>query len=121
MPWYWLFLFILLVLALIGLGWAYISLRRRLGCYTGTVQQVADENRPLSALPEDAAYAVLEMGAGKPGDIAYLAGIARPEIGLVNNIAPAHLERMGSLEGIAETKGALYSALPAHGIAVIRA
>ena len=78
---------------------------------------------PLSllAMPEDAAFAVLEMGAGKPGDIAYLAGIARPEIGLVNNIAAAHLERMGSLEGIAETKGALYTALPAHGIAVINA
>jgi UDP-N-acetylmuramoyl-tripeptide--D-alanyl-D-alanine ligase len=78
---------------------------------------------PLSllALPEDAEYAVLEMGAGKPGDIAYLAAIARPEIGLVNNIAPAHLERMGTLEGIAETKGAIYAALPPHGIAIVNA
>src|SRR4029079_2501068 len=78
---------------------------------------------PLAILtmPEDAQYAVLEMGAGKPGDIAYLAAIARPEIGLVNNIAPAHLERMGTLEGIAETKGALYAALPPHGVAVINA
>ena len=78
---------------------------------------------PLSilAMPDDAQYAVLEMGAGKPGDIAYLAAIAKPEIGLVNNIAPAHLERMGTLQGIAETKGALYSALPPNGIAVINA
>ncbi len=78
---------------------------------------------PLSvlAMPEDTEVAVLEMGAGKLGDIAYLAGIARPEIGLVNNIAPAHLERMGSLEGIAETKGALYASLPGDGIAVINA
>jgi UDP-N-acetylmuramoyl-tripeptide--D-alanyl-D-alanine ligase len=75
----------------------------------------------LLALPEEAEYAVLEMGAGKPGDIAYLAAIARPEVGLVNNIAAAHLERMGSLEGIAETKGALYAALPSHGTAVINA
>jgi UDP-N-acetylmuramoyl-tripeptide--D-alanyl-D-alanine ligase len=76
---------------------------------------------PLSllSLPEDAEFAILEMGAGKHGDIAYLAAIARPEIGLVNNIAPAHLERMGSLEGIAETKGALYTSLPAQGVAVI--
>jgi UDP-N-acetylmuramoyl-tripeptide--D-alanyl-D-alanine ligase len=72
-------------------------------------------------MPEDAEYAVLEMGAGKPGDIAYLAAIARPEIGLVNNIAPAHLERMGTLEGIAETKGAVYASLPPHGVAVINA
>ncbi|MGH8041887.1 MAG: UDP-N-acetylmuramoyl-tripeptide--D-alanyl-D-alanine ligase [Rudaea sp.] len=78
---------------------------------------------PLSilAMREDAQYAVLEMGAGKPGDIAYLAAIARPEIVVVNNVAPAHLERMGSLEGIAETKGAIYTALPPHGIAVINA
>ncbi len=78
---------------------------------------------PLSllAMPHDAEYAVLEMGAGKPGDIAYLAAIARPDIGLVTLIAPAHLERMGSIEGVAETKGALYQALPADGIAIINA
>lgn len=73
----------------------------------------------LAALPEDARYAVLEMGAGKPGDIASLAAIAFADVALVNNIAPAHLERMLSLEGIAETKGAIYSALPETGIAVI--
>jgi UDP-N-acetylmuramoyl-tripeptide--D-alanyl-D-alanine ligase len=75
----------------------------------------------LLAMPRDTRYAVLEMGAGKPGDIAYLAAIARPRIGLVNNIAPAHLERMRTLEGIAETKGAIYQALPPDGVAVINA
>jgi len=75
----------------------------------------------LLAMPRDTEYAVLEMGAGKPGDIAYLAAIARPDIGLVTLIAPAHLERMGSIEGVAETKGALYQALPANGIAIINA
>jgi len=78
---------------------------------------------PLSLLrlADDARFAVLEMGAGKPGDIDYLARIARPEIALVNNIAPAHLERMGSEQGVAETKGAIYAALPADGVAVINA
>ncbi|MEO7917339.1 MAG: UDP-N-acetylmuramoyl-tripeptide--D-alanyl-D-alanine ligase, partial [Dokdonella sp.] len=78
---------------------------------------------PLSviALPEDAEYAVFEMGAGKPGDIAYLASIAKPRVGLVNNIAAAHLERMGDLDGVAQTKGALISALPADGIAIVNA
>jgi UDP-N-acetylmuramoyl-tripeptide--D-alanyl-D-alanine ligase len=78
---------------------------------------------PLTLLwmPEDTEYAVLEMGAGKPGDIEYLAAIARPEIGLVNLIAPAHLERMGTIEMVAETKGAVYRALPADGVAVINA
>ncbi len=78
---------------------------------------------PLSllAMPRNTEYAVLEMGAGKLGDIAYLAAIARPDIGLVTLIAAAHLERMGSIEGVAETKGALYQALPANGIAIINA
>ena len=78
---------------------------------------------PLAVLdaPEDADFAVYEMGAGKPGDIAYLTDIVRPRYALVNNIAPAHLERMGSLQGVATTKGAIYSALPADGVAVINA
>src|SRR5207342_436925 len=78
---------------------------------------------PLAVLdaPEDAQFAVYEMGAGKPGDIAYLTAISRPDIALVNNIAPAHLERMGSLLGVADTKGAIYDALPVGGVAVINA
>jgi len=75
----------------------------------------------LLNMREDTRYAVLEMGAGKPGDIAYLAAIARPRVALVNNVAPAHLERLGSLEGVAETKGAIYAALPGDGTAVINA
>ncbi len=75
----------------------------------------------LCAMPADSEYAVLEMGAGKPGDIAYLARIARPDVALVNNVAAAHLERMGSLQGVAETKGAIYRALPPEGVAVINA
>ena len=78
---------------------------------------------PLAVLdaPEDAQFAIYEMGAGKPGDIAYLTAIARPDVALVNNVAPAHLERMGSLLGIADTKAAIYDALPADGVAVINA
>ena len=75
----------------------------------------------LLAMPEHVQYAVIEMGAGKPGDIAYLARIARPVIGLVNNVAPAHLERLGTERGVAETKGAIYAALPADGVAIINA
>jgi len=78
---------------------------------------------PLAVIdaPDDALYAMYEMGAGKPGDIAYLTEIVRPDVSLVNNIAPAHLERMGSLLGIADTKAAIYDALPADGVAAINA
>ncbi|WOS40206.1 UDP-N-acetylmuramoyl-tripeptide--D-alanyl-D-alanine ligase [Xanthomonas rydalmerensis] len=78
---------------------------------------------PLAVIeaPDDADYAIYEMGAGKPGDIAYLADIAPPQVSLVNNIAAAHLERMGSLLGVAQTKGAIYTALRADGTAVVNA
>ena len=78
---------------------------------------------PLALIeqPEDATIGIYEMGAGQPGDIGYLTAIARPHVALVNNIGPAHLERMGSLLGIAETKGAIYSALHEGGTAVVNA
>ena len=78
---------------------------------------------PMAVLeaPEDAEFAIYEMGAGKPGDIAYLCSIVAPQVSVINNIGPAHLERMGSLFGIAETKGAIYEALSDDGVAVINA
>src|SRR5690606_41570240 len=78
---------------------------------------------PLSVIrcPEDARYAIYEMGAGKPGDIAWLTGVAQPDVALVNNVAPAHLGRMGSLLGVADNKGAIYDALPADASAALKA
>lgn len=78
---------------------------------------------PLAVIdaPDEAQFAIYEMGAGKPGDIASLTAIVRPWVALVNNVAPAHLERMGSLLTIADTKAALYDALPTDGVAVINA
>ena len=78
---------------------------------------------PLAVIdaPEDARWAIYEMGAGKPGDIAWLTAVARPHVALVNNVAPAHLQRMHSLLGVADTKGAVYDALPVDGVAVINA
>jgi UDP-N-acetylmuramoyl-tripeptide--D-alanyl-D-alanine ligase len=73
----------------------------------------------LFRLEEKHRYAVLEMGASKSGDIAYLAGIARPHVGLISNIGPAHLEGFGSVEGVARAKGEMYQSLPPEGCAVI--
>lgn len=78
---------------------------------------------PLAVIdaPEDADFAIYEMGTGKPGDIAYLTAIAAPDVAVVNNVAPAHLERMGSLLEIANTKAAVYDDLRDGGVAVINA
>jgi UDP-N-acetylmuramoyl-tripeptide--D-alanyl-D-alanine ligase len=98
-------------------------LSRAGGAYGNPGNRNNEIGLPLAVLdaPEDARFSVYEMGAGKPGDIAYLTAIARPDVALVNNIAPAHLERMGSLLGVADTKAAIYDALPSGGVAVINA
>ncbi|MBV2210246.1 MAG: UDP-N-acetylmuramoyl-tripeptide--D-alanyl-D-alanine ligase [Thermomonas sp.] len=93
------------------------------GAYANPGNRNNEIGLPLAVLdaPEDARFAVYEMGAGKPGDIAYLTAIARPDVALVNNVASAHLERMGSLLGVAETKGAIYTTMAEDGVAVINA
>jgi len=65
--------------------------------------------------------AVIEMGANHPGEIAYLTGLARPSVAMVNNAGAAHLEGFGSLEGVALAKGEIYGGLREDGTAVINA
>lgn len=78
---------------------------------------------PLQLLKLNREYdvAVLEMGMYTPGDIALLADIARPDIGIVTNVAPIHLERAGTIERIARGKSELIAALPPHALALLNA
>lgn len=63
--------------------------------------------------------AVIEIGANRAGDVAALATIARPVIGLITNAGAEHLEGFGSLEGVARAEGEMVASLPASGVAVI--
>ena len=65
--------------------------------------------------------AVLEMSMYTEGEIARLAEIARPEVGVVLSVHPTHLERAGSIEAIARAKAELPAALPSDGLAVLNA
>jgi len=64
-------------------------------------------------------YAVIEMGANHPGEIAYLTDIAQPSCATITQCAPAHLEGFGSVKGVALAKGEIFSNLKAGGVAVI--
>ena len=59
----------------------------------------------LLKIREEHELAVVEMGTNSPGEIARLAEIAVPDIGLITNIGPAHLEGLGSFEGDPGGKG----------------
>jgi len=76
---------------------------------------------PLTLLQCDSTtqYCVVEMGARHQGDIATLAAIALPHIGVVLRVAAAHIGEFGSIETIAQTKGELIEALDDDGIAIL--
>jgi UDP-N-acetylmuramoyl-tripeptide--D-alanyl-D-alanine ligase len=63
--------------------------------------------------------AVLEMGMNAPGEIARLTEIARPTHGLITCVGPAHLEGLGSIEGVALAKGELFEGLPTGSTALV--
>jgi UDP-N-acetylmuramoyl-tripeptide--D-alanyl-D-alanine ligase len=66
-------------------------------------------------------WAVLELGTNQPGEIARLSEICTPDIGVITNIGPAHLEGLGSLEGVLQEKSALVAGLAPGGRAVLNA
>jgi UDP-N-acetylmuramoyl-tripeptide--D-alanyl-D-alanine ligase len=78
---------------------------------------------PLTILsaPPGTEVLVLEMAMRGPGQIAELAGIAGPDVGVVTNVGPVHLEQLGSLEAIADEKTALLRGLQPGGAAVVPA
>lgn len=73
----------------------------------------------LLRLTEQHKFAVIELGANHIGEIAYTTAIAQPDACLVNNVASAHLEGFGSIEGVAAAKGEIYRGLKENGKAII--
>lgn len=76
---------------------------------------------PLSVLQlqADHRYAVFELGANHPGEIAQTVAIVKPRVTLINNIAPAHIDGFGSIDGVAHAKGEIHQGLAADGTAII--
>ncbi|GAJ69871.1 LOW QUALITY PROTEIN: UDP-N-acetylmuramoylalanyl-D-glutamyl-2,6-diaminopimelate-D-alanyl-D-alanine ligase [Vibrio sp. JCM 18904] len=76
---------------------------------------------PLTLLrsQQDDDYAVIELGANHIGEIAYTTQLVKPDIALVNNVAAAHLEGFGSIDGVKQAKGEIYQAFQLGGIAIV--
>ena len=73
----------------------------------------------LLALGSEHRTAVIEMGANHAGEIAYLCGLAEPDIGIVTNVGPAHLEGFGTIDGVARAKGEMFAGLRPNGTAIV--
>jgi UDP-N-acetylmuramoyl-tripeptide--D-alanyl-D-alanine ligase len=82
-----------------------------------------DIGMPLTLLKlrEQHRYAVIEMGMNHPGEIDYLTHLAQPDVALVNNASGAHLQGLGSVEGVARAKGEIFAGMRSNGTAVINA
>ncbi|WP_018299387.1 UDP-N-acetylmuramoyl-tripeptide--D-alanyl-D-alanine ligase [Fangia hongkongensis] len=76
---------------------------------------------PISILsaPLDCDYMVLEAGTNAPGEIEYLAKLIQPNVAGITNVSASHLEKLGSLDGVMEEKGALLQALTPSDTAII--
>lgn len=75
----------------------------------------------LARMPQDADFAVIEIGMNHPGEIAPLARLARPHVVMITIVAPAHLEAFASIEGIAHEKAAIMDGLVPGGTAILPA
>lgn len=72
----------------------------------------------LRSTPEDD-FAVIELGANHIGEIAYTTQLVKPDVALVNNVAAAHLEGFGSIDGVKQAKGEIYQGLKPGSVAVV--
>jgi murE/murF fusion protein len=75
----------------------------------------------LLNLTKDHQWAVVELGMNRPGEIERLAEICLPDVGIITNIGPAHLEGLGSMEAIMKAKGELLGKIKPNGTAILNA
>lgn len=73
----------------------------------------------LARMPRETCFAVLEMGMNNAGEIAALTRLVRPHIAIVNALASAHIENLGSIEAIADAKGEIFEGLEGPRVAII--
>ncbi|MEA2272041.1 MAG: UDP-N-acetylmuramoyl-tripeptide--D-alanyl-D-alanine ligase [Solirubrobacteraceae bacterium] len=100
-----------------------VLLGQRLRTFASPQNFNTEVGLPLALLeaPPDTEAVVVEMGMRGPGQIAELAAIAEPDVGVITNVGPVHVELLGSVEAIADAKAELVRALGPEGCAVLPA
>ncbi len=98
---------------------ALLSQRFRVLKNEGTLNNLVGVPQTLLRLDWETQIAVLEMGTSLPGEIAALTHIARPDVGVLTNVGPSHLEFFGDLDGVALEKGALAEGVNPKGAFVV--
>jgi len=98
---------------------AALGVAKRVHATRGNLNNRVGMPLTLLAAPEDAEAVVLEMGTNEPGEIRVLAQVARPDVGVVTTVGEAHLEKLGSLDGVLDEKLDLLRNLSAGGRCVV--
>ena len=93
----------------------------RVGKTQGNLNNLVGVPLTLLELCGQERYAVVEMGMNAPGEIWRLTEIADPDVGLITNVGPAHLEGLGSIEGVQRAKGELFARMRGDATAVANA
>jgi len=100
---------------------AVVSRRYRTLSTSGNLNNEIGLPMTLLKLNRQHRWAVVELGMNHPGEIRRLAEICRPDLGIITNIASAHLEGLGSIEGVMRAKGELLEKMKPGGTAILNA
>lgn len=96
-----------------------------LGCEGSVLATAGNFNNEIGVpltllrLTHEHQFAVIELGANHKGEIAYTSSLTQPDVALINNVMPAHIEGFGSIQGVAEAKSEIFSGLKVHGVAIV--
>lgn len=97
---------------LLGSKYEVLKTPRTFNTILGVCKVIREELKPSHK------YFIVEMGAYKPGEIAKICELVKPQIGILTAVGPQHLERFKTIEKVAEAKFELIQALPRDGIAI---
>ena len=100
---------------------AIISIDKQVLATKGNLNNNIGMPLTLLRLSAEDEVAVIEMGANHFNEIEFLTQCAKPDVAVINNAGPAHLEGFGDVEGVARAKGEIFNGLSESGIAVINA